>query len=379
MKDKEFRTTFTRATIFRSARVALLATLAYAAVILGVYMLGTNVLWQPSPLYDFLWVVKDTVNIWVPAGWLLMMLVIIYRSWSRLTGFIEEIAAASISLVQPDDYDIRLPQELQDIERRLNQIKHAARQNEREARLAEQRKNDLVVNLAHDIRTPLASVIGYLSLLSEAPDMPCEQRAKYTGITLDKAYRLEQLINEFFEITRYNLNTIVLNRANVNLAFMLRQMADEFYPMLHPQGKQVQVIAPEELFLWGDADKLARVFNNILKNAASYSYPNSVIRMEAQHEGEHTVIRFTNAGDPIPPHQLETIFERFFRLDGARSSSTGGAGLGLAIAKEIAVAHGGAISASSEGEETVFTVILPTGGDAVHAAPTVRETEPFPS
>nr|WP_303646640.1 sensor histidine kinase [Sporolactobacillus mangiferae] len=205
----------------------------------------------------------------------------------------------------------------------------------------------------------MTSVIGYLSLLNEAPDMPPEQKVKYVGITLEKAYRLEQLINEFFEITRFNLQTIVLTKEKINLRFMLQQMADEFYPMLAPRGKQMAVNVPDGLTLWGDADKLARVFNNILKNAIAYSYENSVIDISAQQQGKNIVITFMNQGNPIPRGKLETIFERFFRLDTSRSTHTGGAGLGLAIAKEIISAHKGSISAQSNTEKTVFTVVLP--------------------
>jgi len=237
---------------------------------------------------------------------------------------------------------------------------------------AEQRKNDLVMYLAHDIKTPLTSVIGHLSLLDEAHDMPPEQKAKYIGITLEKAYRLEQLIDEFFEITRFNLQTIPVNKEAIHLQFMLLQIADEFYPLLTPQGKQVIINVPDDLILRGDADKLARVFNNILKNAIAYSYENSVIEVSAEllqislevtKVGiyEDTIeIKFTNQGNPIPPAKLETIFEKFYRLDAARSTNTGGAGLGLAIAQEIVNAHGGMISVESNSENTTFTIILPS-------------------
>jgi two-component system sensor histidine kinase VanS len=256
--------------------------------------------------------------------------------------------------------EIRLSPELDFMENKLNQIKNNLEKQKKAALEAEQRKNDLVVYLAHDIKTPLTSVIGYLSLLDEAPDMPPEQKAKYVGITLEKAYRLEQLINEFFEITRFNLQTIILNKERINLLFMLQQMADEFYPMLTPaQEKQVSVNVPDGLMLWGDADKLARVFNNILKNALAYSYENSIIDISAQEQDKNIVITFTNQGDPIPPEKLETIFEKFFRLDTSRSTNTGGAGLGLAIAKEIVNAHGGNIFVESNIDKTVFTVVLP--------------------
>jgi two-component system sensor histidine kinase VanS len=291
---------------------------------------------------------------------ILISLVILLRfSISWFTKYFDEVSAGMDKLVEESDNEITLSPELDFMEIKLNQIKNNLEKQKKAALDAEQRKNDLVVYLAHDIKTPLTSVIGYLSLLDEAPDMPPEQKAKYVGITLEKAYRLEQLINEFFEITRFNLQAIVLNKEKINLLFMLQQMADEFYPMLTPQGKQVYVNVPEELILWGDADKLARVFNNILKNAIAYSDDNSVIGISAGQQDKNIVITFMNQGSPIPEHKLETIFEKFYRLDTARSTNTGGVGLGLAIAKEIITAHGGTISVESNQDNTAFTVKLP--------------------
>ncbi|WP_434735207.1 vancomycin resistance histidine kinase VanS [Clostridium sp.] len=291
---------------------------------------------------------------------ILIFLAVLFRfSVSWFTKYFDEISTEMDKLTEESDEEITLSPELDFMENKLNQIKSNLEKQKKAALDAEQRKNDLVVYLAHDIKTPLTSVIGYLSLLDEAPDMPPEQKAKYVGITLEKAYRLEQLIDEFFEITRFNLQTIVLNKEKINLLFMLQQMADEFYPMLTPQGKQVSVNVPDNLILWGDADKLARVFNNILKNAIAYSHENSVIDISAGQQDKNIVITFTNKGNPIPREKLGTIFEKFFRLDTSRSTNTGGAGLGLAIAKEIVNAHGGNISVQSDTEKTVFTVVLP--------------------
>lgn len=274
--------------------------------------------------------------------------------------YFDEISSGMERLVERPDEEITLSPELEAMQKKMNQARMALEKKTRDAKDAEQRKNDLVIYLAHDIKTPLTSVIGYLSLLKEAPDMPAEQRAKYTGITLEKANRLEELINEFFEITRFNLSSIVLNKSKINLSLMLMQMADEFYPMLSPTGKKAEVHVPDGLTVTGDADKLARVFNNILKNAVAYSCENSVIDISAAMQGDHVVVTFINQGNPIPAQKLDTIFEKFFRLDSARSTNTGGAGLGLAIAKEIVTAHGGTISAESNIQHTVFTVKLPS-------------------
>ncbi|HZK26294.1 MAG TPA: HAMP domain-containing sensor histidine kinase [Thermoclostridium sp.] len=361
LKDKQFRTTLTRKIIIKCVITLIISTLIYALFFGAIFFIGHSVItWYTTPLYHLLKTVEKVLIVSTPIAWMIMVLVIIYYYWRRTVGFIDDVAVASVSLVQPDDEDIRLPQELREIEDKMNQIKRTARQNERDAKEAERRKNDLVVNIAHDIRTPLSSVIGYLSLLSEAPDIPIEQRIKYTDITLEKAQRLEQLVEEFFEITRFNVSSTILNYGKINLSFMLQQLADEFYPMLSPQNKQAVVHAPDDLVLWGDADKLSRVFNNIMKNAIAYSYNDSVIDITAFEQEENTVIQFKNKGDPIPKQKLDTIFERFFRLNTARSSGTGGSGLGLAIAKEIVVAHDGTVEAQSDKTQTTFTVTLPT-------------------
>jgi two-component system sensor histidine kinase VanS len=306
---------------------------------------------------------RNNKSLWMAGGMFLLLLLIFYYALSRMTKYFNEISAGMDQLVEESDRAITLSAEMNFMAEKMNRIKSILEKRNRDAKEAEQRKNDLVVYLAHDIKTPLTSVIGYLSLLDEAPDMPQEQKAKYVGITLEKAYRLEQLINEFFEITRFNLQTIVLNKEKINLPFMLQQMADEFYPILTPQKKQVSVNVPDGLTLWGDADKLARVFNNILKNAIAYSYDQSVIDISAVQQEKNIVITFTNQGNPIPLQKLDTIFEKFYRLDSSRSSHTGGAGLGLAIAKEIVTSHNGTITVESGEEHTVFTVTLPSTDD----------------
>lgn len=243
------------------------------------------------------------------------------------------------------DYTVLLKEQFQNSEERL--------------RAESVRKNELVAYLAHDLKTPLTSVIGYISLLKEAPDMPVEQRAKYTGIALEKALRLESLINEFFDITRYNLQQIVLEEETFDLGFLLTQMADEFYPVLEQRGKSISIHADEDLPVAADSAKLARVFNNILKNAVAYSYDNTEIEIYAEKRENTIHVSISNFGKTIPKQKLDMIFEKFYRLDDARSTNTGGAGLGLAIAKEIVVAHGGTISVTSEKQITTFTVELP--------------------
>lgn len=289
----------------------------------------------------------------------IIFFILLFRfSLTWFTKYFDEIIVGLDQLAEESQERVAMSPELGAMEEKLNQVKDKLERRTRDAQEAEQRKNDLVVYLAHDIKTPLTSVIGYLNLLEENPDMPTEQKAKYVHITLDKAYRLESLINEFFEITRYHLQTVPLKKENIDLYYMLIQMTDEAYPQLSANGKQVKIHAAEDIAIYGDSDKLARVFNNILKNAIVYSDDGTTIDISAEIRGSDAVIQFENVGT-IPQDKLGSIFEKFYRLDDARSSATGGAGLGLAIARDIVTLHGGTIQAKNNKSNTLFTITLP--------------------
>lgn len=260
---------------------------------------------------------------------------------------------------QENESTVFFPKEYAEISAQMAEIRSAMLRNAQLLKDEASRKNDLITYLAHDLKTPLTSVIGYLSLLDEAPDMPAPQKEKYVHIALDKADRLEKLINEFFEITRYNLQQIDCEKETIDLCYMLVQMTDEFYPLLNAHGNTIDLRVEENITVYGDAEKLARVFNNVLKNAIAYSYSDTLIEVWAQAGPDRVQVFFCNRGKTISAVKLKSIFEKFFRLDEARTSNTGGAGLCLAIAKEIVTLHGGSITAKSENELTTFCISLP--------------------
>ena len=259
---------------------------------------------------------------------------------------------------------ISLSPELESVEHKLSDVKRTLAERADKAKRAEQQKNDLVVYLAHDIKTPLTSVIGYLSLLDETPDMPDEEKAKYIHTAWEKANRLRNLVNEFFEITRSHSEALPLQKTKVDLYYMIAQISDELYPQLNACGKIIENHVDEDISVYGDSDKLARVFNNILKNAISYSEENSVIKVSARELSEWTVIQFENDGE-IPEDKLNVIFDKFCRLSNARLSETGGSGLGLAIAKNIILLHGGQIKAESSNGRTAFIVEIPSDSSKI--------------
>jgi len=182
--------------------------------------------------------IRNNIDIIMMATMIIFFVILFRFALTWFTRYFDDIVAGVDQLAEEAPRKISMSPELGFMEEKLNQAKDKLERRAREAQEAEQRKNDLVVYLAHDIKTPLTSVIGYLSLLDETPDMPIPQKAKYVHITLEKACRLESLINEFFEITRYNLQTVPLKKENIDLYYMLIQMADEAYPQLSASGQK---------------------------------------------------------------------------------------------------------------------------------------------
>ena len=321
---------------------------------------GTEVyIWQPywpSVKILLLWLLIFNVLFWLAVVYGVSH----YYSRKQLRSAVTEISDMMRSYMNEDVAAARVfPKEYAEISSQMAELKSNMQRHEQILKEEATRKNDLITYLAHDLKTPLTSVIGYLTLLDEAPDMPAAQKGKYVHIALTKANRLEKLINEFFEITRYNLQQIILEKERVDLYYLLVQMSDEFYPLLEAHGNTIKLSGDENLTVYGDGEKLARVFNNILKNAIAYSYADTEITVTVSQMAQEAQIVIGNHGKTIPPQKLQSIFDKFFRLDDARATNTGGAGLGLAIAREIVQLHGGAITASSENEWTSFVVTLP--------------------
>lgn len=303
-------------------------------------------------------VVRNNESLFFLLGALLIFFVIMRIYLKNFTRYFNEINGAVDALVQENAGEVALSAELSATEKKINHIIHTLEQRRLAAELAEQRKNDLVVYLAHDLKTPLTSVIGYLTLLRDEAQISEELREKYLSISLEKAERLEDLINEFFEITRFNLTNITLEYSRVNLTRLLEQLTYEFQPMLSEKGLACMLEAAPDIMIKCDVDKLQRVFDNLLRNAVNYSFEGEEIRIRVTQEERKIHIVFSNHGNTIPPDKLERIFEQFYRLDSARGSRSGGAGLGLAIAKKIVEAHGGVITARSENEVIEFEVVI---------------------
>lgn len=304
-------------------------------------------------------VVRDYTELYILGAILLVFLIILRIYLKGFTKYFNEINRGIDALIEENSGDVVLSSELAATEKKINYIKHTLKQRKLATELAEQRKNDLVVYLAHDLKTPLTSVIGYLTLLRDESQISEELREKYLSISLEKAERLEDLINEFFEITRFNLSDIILEYSRINLTRLLEQLIYEFKPMLLEKNLKCELEVAPNIMLKCDVNKMERVFDNLLRNAVNYSFDEGTIHIVVTQNENNLSIKLTNCGNTIPQEKLGCIFDQFYRLDTARSSKSGGAGLGLAIAKEIVERHNGTITAKSENEVIEFEVTIP--------------------
>lgn len=339
----------------------ILSCMIGTGVIFGSALILVNLIFWILETYVENWyMVYRSLYVWMAAIiiWGIYIVQLTYRLLKKVDGYVDELQDAAEKLFDHNISYIELSSEFGDIAVKINHLKQESEKNARLAKESEQKKNDLVMYLAHDLKTPLSSVIGYLILLCEEKQLSEEMREKYLSISLEKAEQLENLINEFFEITRFNLSNITLQYSQINLTRLLEQLIYEFQPMLKEKNLQCNLTALDNIMLKCDANKMQRVFENILRNAVIYSYSGTeiTVRMDVKEDGIE--ICFENQGNTIPAEILDHIFEQFYRLDTSRGTNSG-SGLGLAIAKQIVEIHGGIITAQSKDENIQFRITLP--------------------
>lgn len=241
----------------------------------------------------------------------------------------------------------------------LNQMAQDIRSLMDKEREAERTKNELITNVAHDLRTPLTSIIGYLELLSTGTAIPLEMEKKYIDIAYTKAKRLEKLIEDLFGFTKLNYGKISMKVSQVDVIKLLSQLLEEFYPSFAEKSLvyELRSNVPAKV-ITADGNLLARLFDNLINNAIKYGAEGKQILVDVEADETIVKISVTNFGYVIPEKELPMLFNKFYRVEHSRSSSTGGTGLGLAISKNIVDMHGGDIQVASDLNGTVFTVKL---------------------
>ena len=310
-----------------------------------------------ASLFVFIFIFFDLMNITL-------------KYLSDLSGAISEVTNGDYNVSLPIDYD----DELGVLAANINALAITLKEKERESEIlkenerlafdaernAEKQKKDLITNVAHDLRTPLTTIIGYLELLRTNPDLDKESIYKYSSIAYEKSKKLQAMMDDLFEFTTLDKAKVKINMATINISELVLQMVDEFYPTFQEHNiTPVVNINSQSLFIHGDGQLLARVFDNLISNAIKYGSQNSPIHIEVLSDDDSVTIKIRNYGSTIKQEDLPHIFDKFYRSDSSRSTSTGGTGLGLAIAKNIVEMHKGQIFARTHSDRTTFVVILP--------------------
>ena len=277
------------------------------------------------------------------------------RYISRISAAMHEIAEGDLNIT----LDVEGDDEFADMAENLNNMVEELRQLMDKERESERTKNELITNVAHDLRTPLTSIIGYLELLSGPVKLNEEMQKKYLDITYKKSKRLQKLIEDLFGFTKLNYGKISMKVSKVDIVKLLSQMLEEFYPNFMEKNLAYELQSNVTAkVITADGNLLARLFDNLINNAIKYGAEGKKVIVKVDATDTIVTVSVTNFGYVIPKDELPLLFEKFYRVEQSRSTNTGGTGLGLAIAKNIVDMHGGTIGVTSDLNGTVFTVKL---------------------
>ncbi|UQS87093.1 HAMP domain-containing histidine kinase [Nicoliella spurrieriana] len=274
-----------------------------------------------------------------------------------------------IHYIADGHFDHRIPfkinSENQKVVDSVNSLVDSVIESMDEERSIERSKDELITNVSHDIRTPLTSIIGYLGLIEAGGYRSQAELLKYTHIAFFKSKQMKSLADDLFEYSKARTLPRNLQMNRINVKQLVEQLA--ISSELEAEKKNIQIeteCKDNDIFIEADAEKLGRVFNNLITNALKYGKDAKHIYLTAsQVNSNEAVITVSNDGEPIPKKSINQIFERFYRVETSRNKATGGTGLGLAIVQNIVDSHNGFINVESNRKLTSFAIHLPVHAD----------------
>ncbi|MGN0465273.1 MAG: sensor histidine kinase [Lachnospiraceae bacterium] len=282
---------------------------------------------------------------------------------NNMINYLREVAAG-VRRMRDGDLESKIKvkgkDEISQIAYALNEMQVKLKTNQEIKQQAEQTKDELITNVAHDLRTPLTSIIGYLDLVRRDAILTPEQQKKYIGIAYDKSKSLERLIEALFDYTRYDKQKVVIRPKKIDFCQFIMQISEEFYPSFSEKQIECKMEIPKHpIYVNVDGELMARAIGNLISNAIKYGADGKQVRMKIE-KTENNKVKFSiiNYGKVISEKDLEQIFDKFYRVEQSRSAKTGGTGLGLAIAKNIVKLHDGTIQAKSDINGTIFEILL---------------------
>lgn len=230
-----------------------------------------------------------------------------------------------------------------------------------ELRRLERIRKDFVANVSHELRTPLTSIKGYLEALSELESSLPSEGKKFLLVLQKQSQRMENIVSDLLELAKIESGKEKLQLNEIQVKPFLEKIVSAVSSLAQKKGQTLGIDAPEGLVVKADPDKLSRILINLIENAIKYTPENGKISVGGQKRGDWTDLFVKDNGIGIPPDDQNRIFERFYRVDRARSREMGGTGLGLSIVKHLVEAHGGFIKVESyPNEGSTFTARFPS-------------------
>lgn len=343
--------------ILGAIATGILAYLYYK--IFDSVIVRVQIIWIISFVKTFF---TDTVGLVYIAVTLLIAAVLVGLLTRKTTKRMNSILNA-ISQMRKGDYRVLLPNDISDslgeMEQGINALAGQVQDSFDERREVEKSKDEFIINIAHDLRTPITSIIGYLAFVSEK-QLDQEISAKYASIAFEKSKQLETLVEALFDVANFTMDTVKVNKKDINLLKFLRQKQDEMYPQLYDADMEIRLNVPEYLVIVSvDGDLIARVFDNLISNAIRYTKEGKFIDIEVEEDHKNVRISFITHANPIPVYELEHIFDKLYRIEKSRAAESGGTGLGLSISRRIVQLHGGTLTARQTSDGTAFDICLP--------------------
>lgn len=256
--------------------------------------------------------------------------------------------------------DIKGNDEISQLAEDINTMSERLKENYEKEKKQEEAKNDLIVAVSHDLKTPLTSIIGYLELLNKDKENFTEKQQEFLKVAYEKSENLKKLIEELFEYTKLSNNYVKLDKVPFNIAVLVNQIVGEYILFFNEKNITVEIeCSNNELICEIDMQKFIRVIENLVKNAEKYSYRNSAFKIIMFEDEKNIKLSFINEGDNISEDDLLKIFDEMYRIDKSRNVEIEGSGLGLPISKKIIELHEGRIWAECNGNKINFNIELP--------------------
>lgn len=262
------------------------------------------------------------------------------------------------------NYDVRVKSEkineFLELSNGFNNMAETIQNEQKENKKLEKMREDLILDISHDLKNPLASIMGYSETLINAEDLTNDKINEYLTIINRNSYRANKLINDLFEFSLYNNTDYKFNLEKRDICEMLREIIANFIPEFdHKEFTYDFDIFESSYYVMADEEKIYRAINNILDNKVKYNKKGNTISIRTEIHDNRFFIKFCDNGDSIPDQYKESIFNPFVRVDKSRNSKTGGTGLGLSITKRILNKHNGDIRILDSKVGTNFEVYLP--------------------